>query len=368
MRPRHVVLGHPRIDRGLRRRQVTKRHGAVEQLTAQRPVEPLDLPGGGRRPRLGQPVRDAVIPADPVEQHLPALAETISELLAIVRQYLAGHAEPAQRGSERQAHRPARCPDHDLADHAVPRMVIDPGHDLRLGAVGQERPADNVELPQRHRRLPLPPAVGVLGPLPRLRVDQAVPDQHPVHAHPRRHRNHANLGQFVGHPQRTPPRMLPAHLAHHRLDLGAHLVRARLRPLRAVHQPGQARLLITADPGMHALPRHPEPLSRLSDRNPGSNIQDSPVTLLDNRQLNQCQSRPPARMTPANDMRERSRITGTCNASGGTGVSSIYRDRTTGAPHALPNWPVFARHRGGASRAALSLSGPLARARRQARP
>ena len=29
----------------------------------------------------------------------------------------------------------------DLADHAVPGMVIDPGHDLRLGTVGQERPA-----------------------------------------------------------------------------------------------------------------------------------------------------------------------------------------------------------------------------------
>ena len=39
-------------------------------------------------PGLGQPVGDAVVPADPVEQHLPALAEPVGELLAIVGEHL----------------------------------------------------------------------------------------------------------------------------------------------------------------------------------------------------------------------------------------------------------------------------------------
>jgi hypothetical protein len=67
-------------------------------------------------PGLGQPVSDPVIRADPVEQHLPALAETISELLAVIGEHLTGNAELPQRRRERQAHRPASRPDHDLAD------------------------------------------------------------------------------------------------------------------------------------------------------------------------------------------------------------------------------------------------------------
>ena len=42
----------------------------VEQLALQGLVQPLDLAGRGRRAGLGQPVGDAVLPADPVEQHL----------------------------------------------------------------------------------------------------------------------------------------------------------------------------------------------------------------------------------------------------------------------------------------------------------
>ena len=87
--------------------------------------------------------------------------------------------------------------------------------------------------------------------------------------------------------------MLPPQLTHRRLDLRADLMRARLRPPRAVHQTAQATLLIAADPGMHALPRHPIPLSDLGHRNPRRGIQDSPVPLLDHRQLDQCQSRLP---------------------------------------------------------------------------
>jgi hypothetical protein len=87
-----------------------------------------------------------------------------------------------------------------------------------------------------------------------------------------------------------PPGMLPAQLTHCRLHLRADLMRARLRAPRAVHQPAQATLGIAANPGMHALPRHPEIGCHLADRNPSRSLQDSPVTLLDNRQLHQCQS------------------------------------------------------------------------------
>jgi len=41
---------------------------AIEQLTAQRQVESLDLAGGGRGRRLGQPVGNRVVPADLVEE------------------------------------------------------------------------------------------------------------------------------------------------------------------------------------------------------------------------------------------------------------------------------------------------------------
>ena len=56
----------------------------VQQLAAQGQVEPLHLPGRGRRRRLGQPMGDAVVAADLVEQHLPdAAAEPTGELFAI---------------------------------------------------------------------------------------------------------------------------------------------------------------------------------------------------------------------------------------------------------------------------------------------
>ena len=286
-------------------------------------MEPLDLPGRGRGPGLGQPVDDPVVPADPVEQHLPALAEPVGELLAIVGEHFAGHPVGAQRGSKRQADGPSGGPGRHRGDHAVPGMVIDPGHDLGLGPAGQERPADDVQLPQRHRLIAFPPQVAVLGPLPRPRLDQPVPDQDPVDAHPRRRRDHPGLGQLVRQPQRTPLRMLPAHLAHRRLHPRADLMRARLRAPGTIRQRAQAALLITAQPGMHALPRHSRPRGGLGHRDPGSDLKDSAIPLLDNGHLYQCQSRPPVTPTPANDEEQESRITGTRKPCGGTGMGGF---------------------------------------------
>ena len=63
---------------------------AIEQFAAQGLVPPLHLPGGGRRVRLGEPGGDAVLPADPLEQHLgrAGLGEPAGELLAVVGQHL----------------------------------------------------------------------------------------------------------------------------------------------------------------------------------------------------------------------------------------------------------------------------------------
>lgn len=84
MRPVGVVVVPERVNRGLRRGQIREHAGAVEQLAAQRLVEPFDLPRRGRRGRLGKPMHDAVLPADPVEEHLAAVAEPVGELLAVV--------------------------------------------------------------------------------------------------------------------------------------------------------------------------------------------------------------------------------------------------------------------------------------------
>jgi hypothetical protein len=52
---------------------------------------------GRRRRRLGEPVNNAVLPADPVEHHLLAGTEPGSELLAVIREHFLGHPELLQR-------------------------------------------------------------------------------------------------------------------------------------------------------------------------------------------------------------------------------------------------------------------------------
>jgi hypothetical protein len=56
MRTVSVVLHDEPINRRLRRLHRLKRLMTIEQLAAQRQMKSLDLPGRGRRRRLGQPV------------------------------------------------------------------------------------------------------------------------------------------------------------------------------------------------------------------------------------------------------------------------------------------------------------------------
>ena len=78
---------------------------------------------------------DGVVAADPVEEHFPALAEPVGELLAIVGQYLIGDAIAAQGLGEGQAHRPPGRFRDDPGGDAEPGVVIDPGDDLAFGPI-----------------------------------------------------------------------------------------------------------------------------------------------------------------------------------------------------------------------------------------
>jgi hypothetical protein len=91
-------------------------------------------------------------------------------------------------------------------------MVIDPGHDLDLGGVGEERAGGHIELPQFHRDGAFPAAVILASPAPGLRLDQPVADQRPVY---RGAGYSAMTAAFhLEHqPPRTPLRMCPPLLA-----------------------------------------------------------------------------------------------------------------------------------------------------------
>ena len=116
---------------------------------------------------LGEPVGDAVLPADLVEQHLhrhAGLVEPAGEHLAVVGQDFLGDPVGAHRIHERQAHRPGSSPHDRLGEDAEPGMIIDPGHDLDLGAADEERAGGHVQLPQLHRGGPFPPPVILAAP------------------------------------------------------------------------------------------------------------------------------------------------------------------------------------------------------------
>jgi hypothetical protein len=82
-----VVVRNPQIDCRLRLGHGREWAGDIEEIGTERAVEPLHLPVLIRGGRGGQPVGDAVLAADLVEQHLAVAlavpAEPISELLPV---------------------------------------------------------------------------------------------------------------------------------------------------------------------------------------------------------------------------------------------------------------------------------------------
>ena len=93
----------------------------------------------------------------------PGLVEPAGEHLAVVGQHLLGHPVGAHRVHERQAHRAGGRPHDRLGEDAEPGMVIDPGHDLDLGAIGEKRAGGHIQLPQLHGSAAFPAAV-ILAP------------------------------------------------------------------------------------------------------------------------------------------------------------------------------------------------------------
>jgi hypothetical protein len=127
-------------------------------------------------------MRDPVAAADLVEQHLAAATEPVGELLAIVAEHFLRRPIALKRLRERQTDRAAgRALDHPR-EHAEARMIIDAGHDPRLAQltrddVDQHRGEHDVQLPQLHRRRPLPAQIlRALAPT-RLPDDEAVTDE-----------------------------------------------------------------------------------------------------------------------------------------------------------------------------------------------
>ena len=247
------------------------------------------LPGGGRRVRLGQQLADAVLAADPLKQHLrrAGLAEPAGELLAVVSQDLIGYAVGPHGGQECPADRAGGGPPHHGGDHAEPGMIIDPGDQLQLRAIGQEHRCGDIELPQLHRLLPLPALIVLASALPLAGRNQAMADQHPVDGRPGRQRGHLRLAQLEQQPPRPPPRMRPAHPADQRLDLRLQLAGLMSRAVRMISQPGQPFPLIPAQPAMHRLAGHPVPAGHLGNRRPREDFHNCVIALLHDAQLHE---------------------------------------------------------------------------------
>src|SRR5207302_4264394 len=89
---------------------------AGEELLAKRPVEPLDLAGRRGAPGRSKQVIDAVLAADPIEQHLDVLVcEPPGEDLAVVGEDHLRDAVAAHGLGEVGAHSPACGTRHDPA-------------------------------------------------------------------------------------------------------------------------------------------------------------------------------------------------------------------------------------------------------------
>jgi hypothetical protein len=70
----------------------------IQEVRPQGAVESFHLAVLVRGERVGQPMLDAVLAADPVEHHLPALPEAISELFPVVRlHFLRNPGAPRRR-------------------------------------------------------------------------------------------------------------------------------------------------------------------------------------------------------------------------------------------------------------------------------
>jgi hypothetical protein len=276
----------PGVERGLQGLDGLERPVVIEQLVLERLVQPLDLPRGRGRGWFREPLDDAVLPADPLEQHLSrtGLDEPASKYRAVVAEDFLGHAIDGHGIQEGLADRPGSGPDHGFSDNAVPGMIVDAGHDLHLAAVGQERARRHIKLPQLHRDRAFPPLVVLPPALTGPRFDQAVADKHPVDRGAS-YRAVPAAVHLEHQPLRPPLRMSPSQLADRRLHLRHGLPRMLMNLVAAVGQAGWSFSPVAAQPGVHALTADPVPVGDFGHRHSGQNFQHSPVPLLGHTQL-----------------------------------------------------------------------------------
>ena len=95
-----------RVQGGLHDLEVGEGLVVGEPVPAQGLMEPLHLPCGGGCGGLGEAMHDAVVPVDPIEEHLATPAGTSRELFAIVREHFVGGP-------------PLRCSGPDEARHVA---------------------------------------------------------------------------------------------------------------------------------------------------------------------------------------------------------------------------------------------------------
>ena len=105
------------------------------------------------------------------------MGESAGEHLAVVGEDLLRHPVAGQAFEEGLAHGARRGSMDERGDDAEPRVVVDPGDHLALGAVLEEHPTHHVHLPQLHGPRPLPALVVLEPSSSGLGLDEPVPDE-----------------------------------------------------------------------------------------------------------------------------------------------------------------------------------------------
>jgi hypothetical protein len=124
-------------------------------------VEAFDLPSGGRGSAFGQPRRDPVLAAGPLEQYLHRQWPGVfaGELFSVVGQYFERHTPSVHRRDECVADRVSAGGRENSSDDDEAGMIVDAGEHLAFASIGQEDAADQVELPQVYRCFARPASV-----------------------------------------------------------------------------------------------------------------------------------------------------------------------------------------------------------------
>ena len=183
----------------------------------------------------------------------------------------------------------------------------------------------------------LPAAVVLALPPALLRLDQAVAQEAAVDRGAAGERRELLARQVVEQRARPPARVLAAQGHDPRLDLGSHAVGAGRGAAGAVGQGGDAAGGVPAQPAVHRLARDPVPARHLGDGEALHDLQDCPVTLLHDSQLDQHGCGPPSSPTfsgrlfevglaPAFSARR-------CNASTGASVARLPEPRPGPVAH-----------------------------------